>query len=246
MNPNNKNITQEVFERIESYLNNTMSQEVFSNFEEQLKNDSTLQKQVTDYKLIFEAVETQSLKEQLNEFHKSVSEIETPITKTPKVRSLQLRKLAIAASLIIAAGYFLFFNNSTNEKLYAKYFTPDPGLATTMSSNTNFEFYDAMVNYKQGEYKTAITKWEVLLQNKPKNDTLNYFLGVAYLANDNENFAIKHLEIVTNNFNTNFKNDANYYLGLAHLKADNVELAKKNLTFSTIDNSKALLKELND
>jgi TolA-binding protein len=246
MNPNNKNITQEVFERIESYLNNTMSQEDFLTFEEQLKSDSTLQKQVTEHKILFEAVETQSLKEQLNEFHKLASETEMPKIGTSKVRSLQLRKLAIAASLIIAAGYFLFFNGSTNEKLYTNYFTPDPGLVTTMSSNSNFEFYDAMVNYKQGDYKKAISKWEVLQQNKPKNDTLNYFLGVAHLANKNEDSAILFLALVTKTSKSTFKSDAYYYLGLAYLKANNVELAKKNLTFSDVDNSKALLTELND
>jgi predicted Zn-dependent protease len=247
MNPNNQNITQEAFERIENYLNNTMTQEARFTFEEQLKNDTTLQKQVAEHKILFEAVETQSLKEQLNEFHKSVLGTEAPKIETSKIRYLQFRKIAVAAVIIISIGGFWFFNNTTsNQKLYANYFKPDPGLATTMSSSNNFEFYDAMVNYKTGDYKTAIAKWEVLLQNKPKNDTLNYFLGVAYLANNNENSAIKHLQTITSNSNTSFKDEAYYYLGLAHLKADSVELAKKNLIFSTIDNSKALLKELND
>ena len=115
-----------------------------------------------------------------------------------------------------------------------------------MSSNTNFEFYDAMVNYKQGDYKVAIKKWTALLENNAVNDTLNYFLGMAYLANKNEKVAIPLFKTVTKNRNSYFKNDAYYYLGLAYLKSGNVQLAKKNLTFSTLDNSKSLLSELSN
>ena len=115
-----------------------------------------------------------------------------------------------------------------------------------MSSNNNFEFYDAMVSYKQGDYTTAINKWEKLLQAKPSNDTLNYFIGVAHLANKNEVEAIPFLNVVTNYSNSAFLNESYYYLGLAYLKNNNVKLAKKNLNFSTVDNSKLILSKLND
>ncbi|WP_156115609.1 hypothetical protein [Psychroserpens sp. Hel_I_66] len=49
-----------------------------------------------------------------------------------------------------------------------------------MSSNSNL-IYDAMVNYKQGDYKTAIGKWETLKANQPDNDTRITF-RIAYLA----------------------------------------------------------------
>lgn len=214
-------------------------------FEEKLQN-LEFKTQVEDIKTLLLGIETQSLKEQLNEFHKEVQDTEVQKNESPKVRFLNFRKIAAAAVLVIAIGSFWFFNQNTNEKLFTKYFTPDPGLPTTMSRTSNYEFYDAMVNYKQGDYKTAINKWETLLKNKPQNDTLNYFLGVAHLSNKDENSAIKYLDIVTKNSNTNFKNDAYYYLGLAYLKADNVELAKNNLNFSTIDNSKKILSNLND
>jgi len=246
MNPNNKNISQKEFERIESYLNNSMPSKERVGFEEQLQNDITLQKHLENHKIIFEAVETQSLKENLEAFHETIPINKIPKTETSKVKLLHFRKIAVAASLIIAVGSFWFFSQNSNQKLYANYFKADPGLATTMSSTNNFEFYDAMVNYKQGDYKIAISKWEVLLQNKPKNDTLNYFLGVAYMANKNEISAIPFLDLVIKASNSTFKNEAYYYLGLAHLKDGNIELAKKNLTFSTIDNSKALLSELNN
>lgn len=237
----NKNISQEEFESIERYLTNAMTPEEHLAFKQRLKKDTILQNFVTENKVLFEAVETQSLKEQLDIYHAQI-----PKRKSINVSALQFRKIAVAAALIIAAGSFWLLGNSSNEKLFTKYFTPDPGLSTTMSSTNNFEFYDAMVNYKHGDYETAIKKWQKLHINNSQNDTLNYFLGIAYLANNNNNKAISFLSNVTKTSKSVFKNDAYYYLGLAYLKADNMQLAKKNLTFSTIDNSKSVLSELND
>ena len=243
MDPN-LNITQDVLETIERYINKTMTSNEIISFEKKLQSDSKFKAQFEDIKILLLGIETQSLKEKLDSFHE---DIPFGKSKTSIVKPLfSIRKFVAAAAIIIAVGSFWFFNQNTNEKLFVTYFIPDPGLPTTMSETSNFEFYDAMVNYKQGDYNTAISKWEALLEKKPQNDTLNYFLGVAHLANKNEKSAIKHLDIIAQDSNANFKNEAYYYLGLAHLKADNVKLAKKNLNFSTIDNSKKILLELND
>ena len=241
----NTNISQELLESVEKYLNNTLSADELKKFETQLEEDSNFKSQVEDIKTFLLAIESQSLKEKLDVFHKDVTKT-IPQESVSKVYTLNFKKLAVAAVIIISVGSFWFLNQNSNTKLYANYFTPDPGLATTMSQNSNFEFYDAMVNYKQEKYQIAIEKWKKIYNTKPENDTLNYFLGVAYMANKNESAAIKYLENVTALVNTNFKNDAYYYLGLAYLKNDNLELAKKNLTFSSLDNSKALLSKLND
>lgn len=245
MNLNN-NITQELLETVERYYNNTMTSAERSEFENKLNNSSSFKTQVEDIKTLILGIEVQSLKEQLNSFHKELSNSEVLETKQPKPKVLNFVKIAVAASIIIALGSFWYFNSNTNEKLYTEYFSVDPGLPTTMSSNNSFEFYDAMVNYKQGDYTTAINKWEKLLQAKPSNDTLNYFIGVAHLANKNEVEAIPFLNVVTNYSNSAFLNESYYYLGLAYLKNNNVKLAKKNLNFSTVDNSKLILSKLND
>ncbi|MFK7833068.1 MAG: tol-pal system YbgF family protein [Winogradskyella sp.] len=241
-------ISQDEFEKIEAYLNSKLEPKHLLEFEAKLKNDADFKIKVEDIKTVLSGIETQALKEQLNVFHNDL-EIEhrtQPITDTVKVRSLNWKRLLIAAALVIAAGSFWFLNGNSNERLYAKYFTPDPGLPTTMSTNNNYDFYEAMVNYKQGDYKTAISKWETLQKSKPNNDTLNYFIGVAYLANKKEGDAISFLEKSIKNSNFPLANDAYYYLGLAYLKEGNIEKAKANLQNSTIDNSKVLLSKLND
>jgi len=210
----NTNISQELLETVEHYLNNRMSDDELEKFENKFNNDKAFKSQVEDIKTLLLGIESQSLKEKLEVFHDDIPD-KIVARNSSKVRYLQFIKIAAAAAIIIALGSLWFLNQNPNAKLYTDYFSPDPGLATIMSSNSNFKFYDAMVNYKQGDYKTAISKWTTLLETKSQNDTLNYFLGVAHLANKQEIEAIPYLEKVTTNIESHFKNDAYYYLGLA-------------------------------
>lgn len=220
-----------------------MSTEELKAFKMQLQSDSDFKIQVEDIRTLLTGIETQSLKEQLDEFHKDIQK--QPIqNEFSKIRHLKFRKFVAAAAVVIALGSFWFFNQNSTDKLYAKYFTPDPGLPTVMSDTADFEFYDAMVNYKQGDYKTAIKKWEVLKSKTPNNDTLNYFLGVTHLANKNEENAIYFLEQSIQNKSFPLVNDAYYYLGLAHLKKGNIELAKENLQMSSNETSLLILSKL--
>lgn len=241
----NSNITQELLETIERYYNDSMSKEERIEFESKLQQDATFKSQVEDIKALMAGIETQSLKEKLDEFHKEIPfqmEVERP---SSKVRFLHYRNIAAAVIIIFGLGSFWFFNGSSNERLYNSYFSPDPGLPTTMSNSENFVFFDAMVNYKQGDYQTAINKWEQLHQKEPKNDTLNYFLGVANLAESNTDEAIMFLNETASIQESVFHNDANYYLGLAYLKKSDKKNALKFLKLSSTENSKKLMEKLN-
>lgn len=235
----NTNISQELLERVERFYNGTLSKQESLDFELQLSEDSEFKTQVEDIKTLIFGIENQSLKEQLDVFHDDL------VDAHPKSSSASgfftLRKLAAAVVILLAITGYWWFNTPQHEKLYSTYFTPDPGLPTTMSSDSNFEFYDAMVNYKRGEYKIAIEKWESI---NTKNDTLNYFLGVAHLANKKHQNAISFLEASIDNPDFPLLNDAYYYLSLAYLKEGDIELAKKYLSLSSVEQSKSLLSEL--
>jgi tetratricopeptide (TPR) repeat protein len=237
----NSNISQELLETIERYYNGTMAQQERLDFESRLNEDSNFRTQVDDIKTLILGIENQSLKEQLDVFHEEVPNMVSQ--KSSASGFFTLRRLAASVVILIAITGFWWFNPSQNEKLYSEYFTADPGLPTVMSSNSNFDFYDAMVNYKQGDYNIAIDKWESI---QDKSDTLNYFLGVAHMANKNEKTAIVFLEKVTKTKDFPLLNDAHHYLGLAYLKEGNLDKAKFNLQQSTLDSSKALLSKIKD
>jgi tetratricopeptide (TPR) repeat protein len=241
----NSNISQELFETIERYINNTMDAQELKDFNQLLDVDDTFKLQVEDIKNILLGIEAQSLKEQLDDFHKETPKfVSNKSVKKPPF--LFYSKIAAAAAIIIAVGSICFFSSSPNQRLYANYFKPDPGLPTTMGLNDhNFDFYNAMVYYKHGDYKLAIDKWKVLSEKKPNNDTINYFLGVANLAIKNVDEAIPLLErSIQSKDSFGLINDAYYYLGLAYLKVDNTALAKKNFNLSNTNTSKEIMKLL--
>ncbi|MDN3494058.1 tetratricopeptide repeat protein [Winogradskyella bathintestinalis] len=240
-------LSQNEFEQIEKYLNGWLDDSDLHDFDQRLNNDSDFKTKVEELKITIMGIEAQTLKEQLNKFHNDIEShnIKHNVNDS-KIYNFNWKRLVIAATLVIAAGSFWIISGNLNNQLYSKYFTPDPGLPTTMSSSDNYKFYEAMVDYKQGNYNTAISKWERLQNIKINNDTLNYFIGVAHLANQKEHNAISFLEKVTKNSEFALVNDAYYYLGLAYLKSNDLDKAKSNLQHSTIDNSKALLSELND
>ncbi|WP_298554857.1 tetratricopeptide repeat protein [uncultured Algibacter sp.] len=241
----NSEISQELLEIIERYINGSMTIQELKDFNQLLELDKEFKTKVKDVETMLKGIEAQTLKEQLDEFHEAIPQtiIKKPIRG--KVRFLNFSKIAVAAALVLAIGGIWFFSSPKNEKLYTNYFKPDPGLPTTMGSTNNFAFYDAMVNYKHGDYNIAIDKWKVLQEKKPENDTLNYFLGVAHLANKNINDAIPFLErSIEAEDGFIFLDEAYLYLGLAYLKEGNVELAKKHLDLSETDTAKAIIAKL--
>tara|TARA_R110002049_G_scaffold97098_3_gene236950 strand:- start:3660 stop:4391 length:732 start_codon:yes stop_codon:yes gene_type:complete len=240
---NKNNITQDLLETTERFYNSSMSIEERTAFENKLKSDDTFKSQVEDIKALLLGIETQSLKEQLDEFHK---DIPLTISKNTSSRrkALQRIKYAVAAVVVIGLGSYWFFAKPSNEKLYAKYFVADPGLPTTMSKTENYEFFDAMVNYKRGEYKMAIAKWEKIQEEERDNDTINYFIGVSHLADKNIEKAIPFLRKVANKTEGQFNNDAYFYLGLAYLKINDREAAITFLKLNNSEKGKELLDKL--
>lgn len=238
-------ISQELLETIERYLKNTMSTEERDAFEEKLKDNPVLKQQVKDIGAMLFGVRKAIFKNKVDGFHEELKEKKSEQYTDKKVFKLNFKHLSIAASIAILIGSVWFFNQpKSNQALFDKYYVEDRGLETNMGETDNYIFDDAMVDYKKQKYTMAIKKWRPLLQNKPENDTLNYFLGVAHLANKNENEAVNYLKATIRNTESSFKNEAYFYLGLSYLKMDNIDLAIEYLEKSNSEKSKSIISEL--
>lgn len=239
-------ISQEEFEKIEAYLNNQLDQEELEVFNRKLENDEDLRVKLQEIKTLISGVELMGLKNQLNRHHIEFEIDNTAANgKIKNNKSHRLKYFAIAATIVIFLTGYYYINQNSNQRLYNNYFMPDPGLPTTMSTANNYEFYKTMVTYKTGNYKKAIEEWKIQLSKQPENDTLNYFIGVAQMANKNEKDAIGYLKKVNQLQANTFKSDANFYLGLAFLKLNKKEEAIVVLKQSTLPESLELLKKLN-
>lgn len=243
-----KNISQEQLEKVERFLNNSMETNERVDFEKRMEQDSDFKLLVEDIKQMLFGIESAALKNKLDDFHDDIIPVRNlSLEENSSKRSLSSRifTLSIAASVILALGIFLFMDqDSSSEKLFAKHFTPDPGLPTNMSTSNDFNFYDAMVDYKRAEYTSAIRKWELLHVQKQNNDTLNFYLGVSYLAEGNTVKASQYLEEAVKTSNSIFIADAYYYAALAEIKKENTKKARELLIKSNSEKSKILLKDL--
>lgn len=168
-----------------------------------------------------------------------------PIVAHNKVFFSNFKYISIATPFALIIVFLWFFNRThSNETLFNSYFFKDRGLDSSTNSTNQYAFNDAMVDYKYGKYDEAIKKWTILLNKKPKNDTLNYFLGVVHLINKNEMKAINYLKIASEIPKSMFTNEANFYLGLSYLKIKKNNFAKKYFKQSNIPESKDILSEL--
>lgn len=245
MNKRSNYISQEQQEIFERYLLGQMNKEEKDTFISKLEQDGSLTQQFQEFKMLFRTVEEDGLRQKLEELHNIVERPQGEQIKPPRISRIKILRIAASLAVLITLGGFWFVNRkSPTERLFDTYFLPDPGLPTVMGPNSDYSFYEAMVDYKQGNYDIAIDKWEKLLIEKPKNDTLNYFLGAAYLANGEHQKSIPLLMKITQKDSASFSKEALYYLGLVNLKENQKDDAIQNFEASKDNRSKILLSKL--
>ncbi len=240
-----KYISEERQELFERYLLGQMTVEERGSFETKMIEDQGLQNEFDTFKALFHTVEEAGMRAKLQEFHQNMDEDGVPVRQLNGPERKFNFRIAATVLLLLSVGGFWFFNRADpNERLFDDYYTQDPGLPTVMGSNDNYEFYEAMVDYKQGHYDIAIEKWGKLLEKKPTNDTLNYFMGSAHLGNRSTNTATPFFENTIQTKGTHFEMEAYYYLGLIHLKSGNRKKAIDFLESSDLKKAKELSQTL--
>jgi tetratricopeptide (TPR) repeat protein len=241
----NYDITPEEFDRIERYLLNRMDVEEYEAFQSNILKNRKLQDQADTLRLILLGVQESLLKDKMEEFHLPLSATEER-AKPSLAKIMPLKRWLVAAAivLVVATGSWLIFFSGSDEKLFSEYYKPDPGLITAMSTSDNYLFDRAMIDYKTGNYDSAVKAWEGLLVNKPENDTLNYFLGSSYLALENNKKATAHLQKVLAINNSYFEKEASWYLGLCLLQQGKKKEAVEYIKRSDHAQKAALLQKL--
>ena len=221
-------------------------------FRTRLSNDESLNSKVEEVRLLLTGIGAATLEQQLDQFHASItgeaSTTETstvPEKHTIKPRSRYFRLLAAASvALVIILAIVLLAGPNKDRKLFTRFYEPDPGLATAMSASEDYAFNRAMIDYKTENYDSAIGTWTQLLQSKAGNDTLHYFLGVAFLAKDEDDSAAFHLRRTLELPDTTFHSDASWFLGLIYLKQGKKEEAASFIRQSTHPRKQELLRQL--
>ncbi len=239
-------ISQEELETIEQFIFQQMSVEENEVFTKKLSADLALQHKLKTVKLLIMGIQEIELEKKLDGFHHGLLSLKKNRIQPP-TNTFALKKWLVAASVVIIVGLgsLLFLNQDTKEeKIFAAYFQPEPGLISAMGASENYLFDRAMVDFKVGDYNAALKIWESLLASKPENDTLNYFIASAWLMKEKEEIALTYFKKVIANENSPFRNDALWYTGLALLKSNRTTEALGFIEKAENENKAALLKEL--
>src|SRR5690554_4709369 len=218
MTPSNK-ISLDEFERVERYILGEMLAEEKRSFENEMNENPSLKDVVEENRLLIQTIETGALREKLEHIHQK------------KFGSKPMRKsiitwFAVAAGIafLIAVGISIIELGSVEEKIFAEYTTTDPGQPVPMSStDSDYMFQDAMVDYKAGKFDRAINKWSGILTEDPESNILNYYIGSAYFNLEKYSRAVQFFEIAANQETQEFSAKAQWYLILSQLKLKDPE-----------------------
>lgn len=134
-------------------------------------------------------------------------------------------KYAAAVAVLATIAAWWVARPPLNERLFSEHFTADPGLPVAMSATDDHAFQDAMVAYKLGDHEEARSKWSMLLQAEPTNDTLRYYIACSSLALGDAKAAIPLFEGITNEPTSTFQDKSRWQLFMAYLKAGEVAKA---------------------
>ena len=158
--------TEELMERMDAYLEERMSHQELVAFEADLKENQALLRLFEQHKEAILTVEAAAVRDRISNL------IEAKRTEK-KSRTINLNRniIAIAASILILAGFFYFIapSSPTHEgAIYQSFYQTDPGLPTLMGTSDNPIFTEAMVQFKEGKYSEALETFQVLTIANPE------------------------------------------------------------------------------
>ncbi len=242
----NIDISQEEFEAIEQYIRQEMPVEEKVEFAKRLSEDVVFQQKFETARLLLVGVREAGLSKKLEDFHRDLPAPEESTNPSHR-RTISIKTWLVAASVIVILGFgsLLYLNrNSNEEKIFEAYYEPDPGLISAMDVTNNYLFDRAMIDYRTGKYDDALKTWENMLISKPGNDTLNYFIGSAYLAKGQTEQALARFKETIAKPKSYFYNDALWYTGLSFLKENKIKEAISAIEKSEHYNKDSLLLKL--
>lgn len=234
----NRSVTNEEWEIIDRYLDGTMEGEELQQFVLKLEQDESWREKTESCRLIRAGIAEAALAEKMKTWPATQSRSDNDTNTHVPVRKMLRWVAAACVVLAIASGIVWWLNQpGENEKIYSKYYQPDPGLLTVMGPAESYQFDQAMVDYKSGEYKKAAEGWEAL-RGVYTSDTLHYFIASAWQANGEWEKAEQNYSVVVSDINSALYSDACWYLGLIHLRNGKEEEAR-----TWIGNSSHALKD---
>lgn len=230
-------------EKIDRYLRNEMPEHERKTFNEAINTNRDLANEVKSQQEIIELIELLdarhkieaiSYKEELEEKH--IEELkEKP--KTIK-RITPVYYLAAASLLLLIGSLFILQSTQKNEyqiianQYYSIYLHSDE------RSSGDLENKDKAISfYQQAKYTEAINHLKQITDDEP---VYQLMLGVAHYEIKKYQTALKHFNVIIDNKDLLYLNEAHWYAALTQLQLNKPEEAIQNLTHIVNDENAAM------
>lgn len=238
----------ELMERMDSYLEGRMSSDERVVFEQDLISSEELSKLFEEHQSMILAVQASSVQKSLKDV---IQKNRNTAPHSARKRKLYTTGMSIAAVAMILLGAFFMLRPGadTTQQLFAQYYDTDPGLPTLMSGDGQVQFQNAMTAYKQGDYADALERFKTITASE-SNDTLTFYSSMCYLELEQVQESISLLGDI--HPASAFYEKAQWYMALAHLQSKDFGqtrtvlkeiVANENHIF--LESAKELLSELN-
>lgn len=211
-------------ERIEAYLEGSISREALQQIAD-AEGIANLEEEIRWFRDSQVAIEAAGLRQQLKEVLPQTSKKEAKVVRLRSLRTV----LAIAASVLVIVVAYLGWNNAQSNSLYAEYEYIAPGPPTLMSQSDDYELYDALTYYGEGNYAEAASRLQRITDAYPNSDTLAFYLGASLLYEEETTAANPLLESLSTREDSRFQQRAEWLLVLLALKEKDRETATTRL-----------------
>lgn len=239
-------MNEEYYLLFDEYLSDEMSDEAKTAFEKQLKEDVAVASAFETFKELHLHLETKFGKAtELKAFEENLKSISKKQFKTKKSKVIPFKpwQYAMAASVAVLVGLFLFQNTNPS---FDDYNNPE-GAYFTERGLENGTLKAAEEAYNEKKYKKAIPYFETILKEN-KSPELQFFYAVSLLEDNQFQKAESNLNELKQGTSI-YKDKAIWYLALSKLKQKDYESCKNILLtipedYENYDEVQQLLNEL--
>lgn len=229
---------------IEAYYRGTLKGIDKTHFKQLMDEDPDFKQEVKDFKAIFKGLEAlhidqfqSRLMNMEAKYQTKTGGTEAPIAKdTNNIRPLKkFYSYAAAVALLVCASYAYYFVNSDP---FDQYFQASSSIAVHIGSIRSSDAMpvseqmkkNAFSAYQQKDYKTCIQLLSDYTNQYPNLAVDDYqaalVLGVAQLASESVDAAIKNFEFVMQSRESSYRQEAEWMWSLAQIKLEKADKAK--------------------
>ncbi|MEL6251852.1 MAG: hypothetical protein AAFR87_07570 [Bacteroidota bacterium] len=190
-------MAEQMFERIEAYLEGILPEDERLQFESELQTNPELKEEYflqKDTRSLLKLGGQLAFKEKLKRIDQEIeSEAKVVSFKKPLWRETWFQVAAVVL-LLIGTGYLWMSNNYNKDQLIQQAFAEYNADPFTSRGNDDSPFAQAMQAYNSGNFEQASKSLQDILDESPDNIDAIHYLGISLYASGYSKEALPYLE----------------------------------------------------